>query len=114
MKGKSMSYFNNPQEKQSRLLAPGVHARPFWGDSLMLVAVELESHSEVPSHSHPQEQAGTVLSGEIEFTIAGQHKTLHAGDMYFIPGNIEHSAKTGNSPARVMDIFTPLRQDFMD
>ena len=108
-----MSYFNNPQEKQSRLLAPGVHARPFWGDNLMLVAVELESHSEVPSHSHSQEQAGTVLLGEIEFIIAGEHKTLHAGDMYFIPSNIEHSAKTGNSPARVIDIFTPLRQDFM-
>ena len=108
-----MSHFNNPQEKEHRDLAPGVHARPFWGDDLMLVVVELDPHADVPQHSHPHEQAGTVLEGEISFVIANEHKTLHTGDLYFIPRDIEHGATAGDMGARVLDIFTPIREDFI-
>ncbi len=109
-----MSHFNNPQEKEPRDLAPGVHARPFWGDELMLVVVDLDSHAEVPLHAHPHEQAGTVLEGEISFVVAGEQKTLHTGDLYFIPKDIEHGATAGDMGARVMDIFTPVREDFIE
>lgn len=108
-----MSHFYNPNEKVHRDLAPGVHARPFWGDDLMLVVVDLDSNAEVPLHSHPHEQAGTVLEGEINFVIAGEFKTLHAGDLYFIPKEVEHSATAGDIGARVIDIFTPIREDFI-
>jgi len=108
-----MSYFKNPQEKEYRDLSPGVHARPFWGDDLMLVVVDFDPHAEVPLHSHPHEQAGTVLEGEIKFVIAGERKTLHTGDLYFIPKDVEHNATAGNIGARIMDIFTPIREDFI-
>lgn len=109
-----MPPFHNPQEKQPRELAPGVHAHPFWGESLMLVTVNLEPNSEVPPHKHPHEQAGTILEGEIEFNIAGERKVLHTGDLYFIPSDVEHCATTGSEPARVLDVFTPIREDFID
>ena len=109
-----MSHYHNPQEKEHRDIAPGVHARPFWGGELMLVVVDLDPYAEVPPHCHPHEQAGTVLEGEIEFTIAGQQKLLHAGDLYFIPSEVEHSASTGKLGARVIDVFTPLREDFIE
>jgi quercetin dioxygenase-like cupin family protein len=109
-----MSHYHNPQEKEHRDIAPGVHAHPFWGDDLMLVVVNLDPHSEVPLHSHPHEQAGTVLEGEIDFNIAGEQNTLQAGDLYFIPRDVEHSAATGEIGARVLDVFTPLREDFID
>jgi quercetin dioxygenase-like cupin family protein len=108
-----MSHYHNPQEKEHRDIAPGVHARPFWGERIMLVVVDLDPNSEVPQHSHPHEQAGTVLEGEIEFTIAGERKILHAGDLYFIPSYVEHSALAGRKGARVIDVFTPLREDFI-
>ena len=108
-----MSHFKNPKEKEHRDLAPGVHARPFWGDDLMLVVVDLDPYAEVPLHAHPHEQAGTVLDGEIRFVIAGERKTLHNGDLYFIPKDIEHSATAGDMGARVIDIFTPIREDFI-
>jgi quercetin dioxygenase-like cupin family protein len=110
----NMSYFHNPQEKEHRDIAPGVHARPFWGKGIMLVVVDLDPNSEVPKHSHPHEQAGTVLEGEIEFIIAGEQKLLHTGDLYFIPKNVEHSASTKEFGARVIDVFTPPREDFID
>ena len=109
-----MPYYHNPAEKQPRDIAPGVHAYPFWGTDLMLMVVELEPHSEVPLHSHPHEQAGTVLEGEIEFIIAGERKNLHAGDLYFIPSNAKHSVKVGEKPVRVIDVFTTIRDDLIE
>jgi quercetin dioxygenase-like cupin family protein len=40
-------------------------------------------------------------------------KTLRTGDIYLIPSDIEHSAKAGDGPVQVIDIFTPIRQDFI-
>lgn len=78
----------------------------------MLVVVDLESFAILPSHSHYHEQAGIVLEGELEFTIAGETRLLQQGDLYFIPSNIEHSVRVSSSPAKVLDVFHPVREDF--
>ena len=58
-------YFYNPEEKQPRELAPGITARTFWGENMLMAVVDLAAGSALPRHSHPHEQAGTVLSGEL-------------------------------------------------
>ena len=108
-----MTFYRNPKTRQIKELAPGVRARTFWGENLMLAVVEFDANAAVPPHKHPHEQAGTVLSGEIDFIIGGEAKTLSAGDIYLIPSDVEHSAKAGNEPVQVLDIFTPIRQDFI-
>ncbi|RSK31605.1 cupin domain-containing protein [Rhodovulum iodosum] len=57
----------------------------------------------LPAHSHGA-QWGTVVEGEIEFTIGGETKTYRAGDSYAIPAGVEHGAliKAGT---RVIDVF---------
>lgn len=111
---KHMVHFPDQKEKPTKELAPGVRARVFWGDDLMLMVADLDPHAEVPAHKHPHEQAGIVLEGELEFVVAGELRMLHAGDIYLIPSNSEHRAKTGEGPAKVLDIFTPLREDLID
>jgi quercetin dioxygenase-like cupin family protein len=106
-----MQYYHDPTTREIRELAPGVRARTFWGENLMLAVVEFDPQAEVPAHKHPHEQAGTVLSGEVEFVINGEVRLLHAGDIYLIPSNIEHSAKAGPNPAEVLDVFNPVRND---
>ena len=58
---------------------------------------------ELPPHSHGA-QWGTVIEGEIEFTIGGETKTYRPGDSYSIPAGVEHGAiiKAGT---RVIDVF---------
>lgn len=58
---------------------------------------------ELPAHSHGA-QWGTVVEGEIEFTIGGETKVYRAGDSYSIPTGVEHGAliKAGT---RVIDVF---------
>ena len=105
-------YYHDPQERQTKELAPGVRTRTFWGDNLLLSVVDLDPNSDVPNHTHPHEQGGMMLDGELEMGIAGETRLLKPGDVYIIPGNIEHWAKSGGSPARVLDIFSPVREEF--
>ena len=53
-----------------------------------------------------------VIDGELELTIDGQTQLLEPGDIYIIPGGVEHSAKTGLEPTRVMDVFSPVREEY--
>ncbi len=93
-------------------LAPGVTLNLAWGDKLMLSVVELESGSTVPMHSHPHEQAGIVLEGELDLNIGGETRRVRKADMYIIPGGVEHGAVTGKERAVALDIFHPIREDY--
>lgn len=104
-------YFYDPQNRQTIDLVSGIHARTFWGDKLMLVVVDIDAGAVLPRHSHPNEQAGIVIKGELEFTIGEEKRLLKAGDVYLIPGGVEHSAAAGSEDVQVLDIFTPVRED---
>ena len=104
-------HFHYPEKKDPFEMLPAVQARPFWGENLMLVVVDLEAYAVVKTHNHPQEQAGMVLNGEIEFTIAEETRVLKTGDVYMIPGGIEHSVKVGSEPVQVLDVFYPIREE---
>lgn len=57
----------------------------------------------LPPHAHGA-QWGTVVEGEIVFTIGGETKVYRAGDSYSIPAGVEHGAviKAGT---RAIDVF---------
>ena len=107
-----MQYFNDLENRESKEIFAGVHIRTFWGNKMLLSIVDLAANTLVPAHDHPHEQAGTVISGEFELTIAGETRWLRPGDTYIIPGGVEHSALGGDAPARVLDIFSPVREDY--
>ena len=105
-------FFYKPSERKSKEIVPGGMIRTFWGDNTLLSVVDLEPNVEVTLHTHPQEQSGMVLEGQMKMRIAGEWRTLTAGDIYIIPGGIEHAAKTSSTHARVLDIFSPVREDY--
>jgi quercetin dioxygenase-like cupin family protein len=98
--------------EKAQELSPGVRIRTPHGDRIMLSLVEIDGHGVVPSHSHPHEQAGIVLEGRLELTIGGERRVLDAGQAYIIPGGVEHSARAAGGPCRVLDIFSPIREDY--
>ena len=107
-----MSYFKYARERKAMELVPGARTRTFWGDNMLLSLVEIDANSEVPNHVHPHEQAGIVLEGEMEVGIGGEVQTLRPGDMYIVPGGVEHYARCGDKPAKALDIFSPVRAEF--
>jgi quercetin dioxygenase-like cupin family protein len=94
-------------------MASGVERRlSALGEKLMGVEVRLAGGSAVPEHSHPHEQVTIVLSGRVRFTIAGEAREFAAGEVASIPGGVPHSV-VALEASRVMDVFTPLREDLL-
>jgi len=106
-------FFSFPEDFKERELAPGIVLRLVWGEHVMLSYATFQSNSTVPAHSHPHEQTGIVVEGELELTIGNESRVCRKGDAFTIPGNIEHSAASGDTVTTVIDTFSPPREDYM-
>ncbi len=107
-----MKYLCDFENRESKEMLPGVKIRTFWGKEMLLSLVDIDANTTIPMHSHLHEQAGTVISGELEMTISGEKRVFKEGETYIITGNIQHSAVTGDKPAQVLDIFSPVREEY--
>ncbi|MCZ6681221.1 MAG: cupin domain-containing protein [Candidatus Poribacteria bacterium] len=95
-------------------LFPGALSGIISGEHLMLSFLEMAEKSEVPEHSHSHEQAGLILSGKLKFRIGLEEQVLEAGDAFIVPPNVVHSGIVVEGPARVLDIFSPPRGDYIE
>ena len=67
-----------------------------------------------PDHSHPHEQITYVAKGEIILFCEGEKEQhLKAGDMFAVAGDVKHTVQLLTEEARLIDTFTPLREDFL-
>ncbi len=98
-------YITTPEGAQRRILS--------YGGSMMLVEFTFESGVSAPIHSHPNEQVGYVVSGEIDIIKEGRdRRRLTAGGSYYVAPNVQHGIVT-HAPTVVLDCFTPIRDDFL-
>lgn len=104
--------FYDPGQRDFKEIAPGVTIRTFWGDKVLLSLVDIRPGATVPLHTHPHEQAGIVLAGELEMTIGKETKALKAGAVYVVPGGVGHSVQNVRVPTRALDIFSPVREEY--
>ncbi len=66
-----------------------------------------------PPHSHPHEQVSYVASGEINFFIDNEPVRLGPGDMFTVPANVPHAVQLLSDDVRLIDAFTPIREEFL-
>ena len=106
-----MSFFRESDLKARRILE-GVTLRAVHGDKTMITFFEFEPGAVIPSHKHPHEQITYIIEGEIEFALEGQSMVLKAGDGVVVKSNQEHSAKVLDRPAKAVDAWYPMREDY--
>ena len=82
-------------------------------DAIMLVHVRFETGAVGPPHSHPHLQCTLVESGVFDVTIGGVTQRLEAGDSFFVPSNVLHGV-VAIQAGKLVDSFTPMRQEFID
>jgi quercetin dioxygenase-like cupin family protein len=111
-KGDTLTYFQ-PSQITPREIAPGIRTRPVWGERIMVSIIDVDPGSEVPPHVHPHEQMGLILEGGVTMMIGGDLRVLNPGDVYLVPPDVEHGAFAGSERARIADIFSPPREDYM-
>ncbi len=107
-----MSFFEDIAAIAPQKVWDGVVARVVDGERITPAVVELDPQSVVPEHQHENEQLGVVLSGSLLFRIGDESRDLGAGALYRIPPNTPHSVETGPGGAVVVDIFSPVRDDW--
>jgi quercetin dioxygenase-like cupin family protein len=84
-----------------------------YSSNLMLVQFSFAANVASWEHSHPHEQVGYVVSGEIDVYMEGcEPVRLLPGGSYFVPSNLKHYIKT-LAPSVLIDCFTPAREDFL-
>lgn len=93
-------------------LIPGMAMQSVIGGKLMANWVTLDPHVIVPRHQHPHEQLGIMIEGHLELTLGEETRLLGPGDAYTIPPHLPHGAKTLDDGCVVLDIFTPVRDDY--
>lgn len=93
---------------------PGCRLRTPFGEHLMLSYLEMEEGAEIPLHHHPHEQGGILLSGRLQLTIGEETRLVEPGAMFLIPPNVPHRAVAVQGPATVLDVFSPIREDYAE
>src|SRR5438128_1572123 len=108
-----MSYYFPAREECGRhTIFPGVNISTYAAEKMMISVVDLEPHAVVEEHSHPHEQVGMILEGKAIFFIGPEEKTLEAGDLYRIPGNVRHKVVVFGQRTKAIDIFYPVREEY--
>ena len=107
------SYFIPANSGSRHVIFPGVEIRTAAGTNLMLSVVRLEPESVVLDHSHPHEQMGYLIEGRLEFTVGGITRHLGPGDIWRIPSGVVHRVRAVDQPAVAIDVFHPIREDYL-
>ncbi len=70
------------------------------GREVLQARVDLAPGASFPRHRHPGEEAIYVITGTIEYEVAGKWVTVKAGDVLFVPDGVVHAARNpGTEPA---------------
>lgn len=65
-----------------------------------------------PPHSHAWDEAYYLISGEVEFEIAGEPRLVRAGDFVYAPGGTVHAFRgASDEPARMLIFDAPAHAE---
>ena len=82
------------------------------GPNSMVCKMLYKNTDSVPTHKHPNEQSGYVISGRYRLKFENYDQILEPGDSYAISENAEHSFEILGG-GEVIDVFTPPRKDYL-
>lgn len=92
---------------------PGLERRMVVGERLMICRLRFDPHTVTPVHHHPHEQMTMIERGRFRFIVAGEERIAGPGDVLHFPPHVEHGATSLDEEAVLVDIFTPIREDFL-
>lgn len=103
---------NDDTQGIRRELGAGIDTRIFSGENVMVSVVRIAPHTSGTVHSHPEEQWGVLLNGECVRIQGDEELTMLPGNFWHTPGGVQHSIRTGEAGATILDIFSPPRDEY--
>ena len=108
-----LKFDETPPEK----VREGLERKILYTGNLMTVLIDFSDgpwENPEPPHSHPHVQTSYVAEGEVIFYCEGEpDQHLKAGDMFCVPSGKKHTVKLLTQKVRLVDSFSPLREDFL-
>lgn len=95
----------------SKEIMPGYNGKLIHTKNMSIVFWEVEKGAKVPEHAHMNEQVMHVIEGEFEFTLDGETKVYHPGDLVVIAPHKKHSGQALKA-CKLMDVFSPVREEY--
>lgn len=96
-----------------RQLGAGASVCIFGGERMTASVVELEPGASSPVHSHPQEQWGIMVEGEVTRILGNSEAIMKPGDFWHTPGNVSHGMVAGPQGAVVITIFSAPGDEYV-
>jgi quercetin dioxygenase-like cupin family protein len=94
-------------------LEEGVERQMIIGERLMLCRLRFAPHVVTQAHDHPHEQITLVERGRVLFTVGDEERVAQAGDVLHFPPGSWHGATMLDEEVVLIDIFSPVREDFL-
>jgi quercetin dioxygenase-like cupin family protein len=92
----------------------GIERQMIVGEKLMICRLRFAPHVVTPAHDHPHEQITFVERGRVLFIIGEEQRIAEAGDVLHFPSGSWHGATMLDEEVVLIDIFSPVREDFLD
>jgi gluconolactonase len=105
----------NPDPAASYRRSTG-QARLIWGRNAQISLIRMDPGSEIANHRHPEDQLthtirGSLQQGVIDATFPASGD---AGHVVYLPGGMVHAAELGPHGADQLDVFWPVRPDYVE
>lgn len=110
LNAKHLNWSSIPIDRPSE----GIERQMVVGESMMICRFRFAPFLVTPEHSHPHEQMSIVVSGHVRFYIEGEERIATPGDVLHFPPNCRHGATMMDEEVVLLDVFTPVREDFLN
>lgn len=94
-------------------VSEGIKRQMVVGENVMVVRFTFDPFLVTPEHTHPHEQVSLVIKGRVKFFISGEERIVSAGDVLHFPPHNRHGATMLDEEVVLIDIFSPIREDFL-
>ena len=91
----------------------GIERQMVIGERIMIVRFRFVPFLVTPEHTHMHEQMSLVVSGRVRFFVEGVERIASPGDILHFPPNCLHGATMMDEEVVLIDIFSPIREDFL-
>jgi len=94
-------------------ISEGIDRQMIVGGNIMICRLRIDPFVVTPAHRHPHEQMTFVMQGKVKFTLDTEERIVSAGDVLHFPSNHWHGATMLDEEVVLIDIFSPIREDFL-
>jgi len=95
---------------------PNINRKVIHLKDLMFTVIEFSNgpmEMPDPPHNHPHEQISYVAAGKLKLFVEDREYLLNEGDVFKVESNLNHSIQTLTEFVKLIDGFSPIREDFL-